>query len=324
MSDFLYVFFTLLLMATFFVYFRIARKYNIVDLPNYRTMHEGATIRGGGVVIFIAMALYSVFMYNPGYYFLAGLLVIGVTGFLDDLLDLPNRIRFPLQLLSVVLMIWEAGLGNVPLLWLIAAVIVITGTLNAFNFMDGINGITAGYAMVTVGTLLYINNTGQSFIYNGFLLFFILTLLIFAFFNFRRKAVCFAGDVGSLSIAFIIVFLILKLISVTGHWVYVLFLTLYGIDTIFTIIQRLFRKENIFRAHRLHFFQVVIKKTGMPHLMMTAWYMALQLAVNFVVIEIAEFSWERQIIFSLIMLGAISLFYIYVKSKMMKREDVVQ
>ncbi len=324
MDNFLFLFFALLLFAGFLVYFKVARKYNIVDVPNHRTMHEGATIRGGGVVIFMAMVLFSIFIYNPGYYFLAGLIIIGITGFLDDLLDLPNRIRFPLQLLSVVLMIWQSGLGNINLSFLIAAVIIITGTLNAFNFMDGINGITAGYAMVSVGTLLYINNTVQPFIYDGFLWFFMLALLVFSFFNFRKKAVCFAGDVGSLSVAFVVVFLLLKLITVTGQWIYVLFLTLYGIDTIFTIIQRIFRKENIFRAHRLHFFQVVIKKTGMAHLQMTGFYMAVQLAVNIIILKIAQSSWNRQIIYALIMLGILSLFYIYVKSKMMRRADAIQ
>ena len=319
----LYLFFAFLLLAAFLVYFRIARKYNIVDTPNHRTMHEGATIRGGGIIILIAMVFYSIFVYNPGYHFLAGLIVIGVTGFLDDLLDLPNRVRFPLQLLSVALMIWAVDLGSLNIFMLLMAVIVITGTLNAFNFMDGINGMTAGYSMVITATLIYINNTGTAFIYNGFLYFFMLSLLAFSFFNFRRKAVCFAGDVGSLSVAFIVVFLILKLVAVSGQWIYILFLTLYGIDTIFTIVQRILRKENIFRAHRLHFFQVVIKKTGIPHLRMSILYTAVQLVVNLIILKIVVFSWNTQIIYVIVMLGALSLFYIYVKSNMMKKPDVV-
>lgn len=150
MNNWLYIVHAFFLIGSFLIYFKIAHKYQIVDLPNHRTMHEGATIRGGGIVIYIAVALFSLVLKNPGYYFVAGLTVLGITGFLDDLLDLSSKIRFPVQVLSVVLILAELNLFELNWFWLLIFIILATGTLNAFNFMDGINGMTGGYGMISV------------------------------------------------------------------------------------------------------------------------------------------------------------------------------
>ena len=318
MSSGLYLVFAVLLFVANVIYFKIARTYKIVDLPNHRTMHEGATIRGGGIVILISIILFSLFLANPGYYFITGLTILGITGFLDDLIDLSGKIRFPLQALSVVLILVELDLTGLSLFYLFLIVILATGTLNAFNFMDGINGMTGGYGLVTVISLIYVNNFVTDFIANEFLFFFLLSLIIFNFYNFRKKAVCFAGDVGSLTVAFIIVYLLIKLVNETHQFVFILFLTLYGIDTIFTIVQRILKKENIFEAHRLHFFQVVVSKTGMSHLRMSSIYMLVQTIVNLVVILIVQLNVGDQLIYSGIMLLALSVCYIFIKNKMRK------
>lgn len=316
MNSWLYPVFAILLFAASLIYFKVARRYKIVDHPNHRTMHEGATIRGGGIVILFAVALFSLFFTDPGYYFIAGMTILGITGFLDDLVNLPGKVRFPLQVLSIVLILVELNLTSLSIFWLFLIVVLATGTLNAFNFMDGINGMTGGYGLVTVISLIYVNNYVSSFITNDFLLFFLLSLLIFDFYNFRKKAVCFAGDVGSLTVAYIIVYLIIKLAFETQQFVFVLFLTLYGIDTIFTIIQRILKRENIFEAHRLHFFQVVVSKTGMPHLRMSLIYMVIQAIINLLVILIMQMHLRQQVIYSGIMLLVLSIFYIIVKKKM--------
>jgi len=299
------------------MYFRIAKFYQIVDLPNHRTMHDGSTIRGGGIVIFIAIAIFSLFIQPPGYYFFSGIILIGLTGFLDDLIDLSGRIRIPLQALSVFLILADLNLFDLNFALLIMVIILATGTLNAFNFMDGINGMTGGYGLVTLGSLQFVNIYVYSFASNDFLYLAILALLVFNFFNFRNKAVCFAGDVGSLTIAFIIVYLIIKLISETHELSYILFLTLYGIDTIFTIIQRIFLKQNIFEAHRLHLFQVLVSNTGISHLRMSGIYMTLQVIINFIVILVIPMAFNQQIVYLGIMLMVLSLVYVLLKRKMM-------
>jgi UDP-GlcNAc:undecaprenyl-phosphate/decaprenyl-phosphate GlcNAc-1-phosphate transferase len=180
------------------------------------------------------------------------------------------------------------------LIWLIAIAIISTGVLNAYNFMDGINGMTGGYSLVAILTLFYINANLYQFTTNEFLAYFGLTILIFNFFNFRKKAACFAGDVGSFTIAYLMVFLILKLIVVSGQPAFILLLTLYAIDTIYTIIERLWQKQNIFKAHRMHLFQVAISRTGMPHLRMTGMYMVGQLLINIFIMVIIDNPWLTQ------------------------------
>ncbi len=315
MNNGLYLASAVLLFVGFLLYFRVARTYNIVDVPNHRTMHEGATIRGGGIVIFIAMALYALLVGNPGIYFVTGLTIMGITGFLDDLYNLPGKVRFPLQMLSIILLLAELQLLNINIIWLTIILILATGTLNAFNFMDGINGMTGGYATVTVISMIIVNNFVQNFISDDFLYFILLALIVFNLFNFRKRAVCFAGDVGSLTIALILIFILIKMVYETHQIVYILFLTLYGIDTIFTIVQRLYLRQNIFEAHRLHLFQVVISKTGMPHLRMSTIYMVLQLAINTIVIQMAAIPAQQQVFYAFIMLLGLSLSYIIIKKK---------
>jgi UDP-GlcNAc:undecaprenyl-phosphate GlcNAc-1-phosphate transferase len=319
MSSLIYLAFIIFLVLTSLVYFRVARSYRIVDLPNHRTMHEGATIRGGGIVVLFGMIVYSLVFYNPGYYFLAGLALLGITGFLDDLIDLSGRIRFTIQAVSIVLILLQLGLIDIPVLWLIVLVVIATGVLNAFNFMDGINGMTAGYSLVFVSTLIYINYFVRSFIEIDFLYGYFLAIGVFCFFNFRKKAVCFAGDVGSLSIAFINVFLLMKLMDATQSFVFIFLLAIYGIDTVFTIIQRLLRKENIFEAHRMHLFQVIVSNTGISHLTMTGVYMLFQAMVNLVVLLILSYPLSVQGSILLGLLSLLSISYIWIKHKILAK-----
>lgn len=318
MSSWFYILYIGLLFALALFYFKVARKYRIVDLPNHRTMHEGATIRGGGIIIFLGVLAFSLFMDTPGYYFAAGLAITGITGFLDDIMDLPSNLRFPLQVISIFLILAEIDMFSSNLWILLFIIIIATGILNAYNFMDGINGITGGYSLITILTMVYVNNYIHHFAENSFLVIIILTLLVFNFFNFRTKAICFAGDVGSLSIAFIIIYLLLKLIVETQQLIYILFLTVYGIDTIFTIIQRMAKKENIFEAHRLHLFQVLVSKLKIQHLYITALYIVIQSMINFAVISAIPMNGQKQIIYMGILLSVLTLIYFVIKRKMMR------
>lgn len=321
MSSWLYLVYALSLFGLALVYFRIARKYNIVDVPNHRTMHSGATIRGGGIIIFIGVLTISFFVHPPGIYFSMGLFIIGMTGLLDDLVDLSSKIRFPLQVISIIMILFDLNLIEHQYWLMLGLVLIATGVLNAYNFMDGINGITGGYSLVVLLSLWYVNAFIQPFVPNSFLIFTIITVVVYSYFNFRNNAICFAGDVGSLSCALIIVYLILKLIVESQQIAYVLFLTLYGMDTIFTIIQRLAMKENIFEAHRLHFFQVVVRKKNMSHLQMSFIYMGIQAIISIIIIKLIPYKTETQIIVSGLMLMILSVVYILIKAKMMRLKE---
>lgn len=318
MNSLSYLAFAFFLFVVSLVYFRLARIYKIVDIPNHRTMHQGETIRGGGIVVLFGMVIFSIFLQYPGYYYFTGLLIIGLTGFVDDLANLSGKVRFLFQVAAILLMLFDLDFYHFHWAIILLMVVVATGVLNAFNFMDGINGLTAGYSLVLVFSLIFFNEQVEYFVERELLYCYLIAIAIFSFFNFRKKAVCFAGDVGSLTIAFVNVYLVLKVISETGQWVLVFLFTLYGIDTIFTIIQRLVNRENIFEAHNKHFFQVAVRQKGFTHVQMSGMYMVLQAIINIIVLLILPNSLFMQVLVVFVMLGFLSGAYIFMKFKLLK------
>jgi UDP-GlcNAc:undecaprenyl-phosphate/decaprenyl-phosphate GlcNAc-1-phosphate transferase len=276
------------LFALELLYFKVADHFNIIDKPNARSSHTAVTLRGGGIIFIIAGLIfhcYSGFQYP---FFIFGLIAIGTVSFLDDILTLNNKVRLAVHLIAVLMLFYQWELFHLNWYWLIVAGVFVIGTINAYNFMDGINGITGGYSLVTIGSLYYINNQVISFTSNDLLLIVGLSLLVFNFFNFRTKAKCFAGDVGSVSIAFIIVFLIGQLILKSENLVYILLLLFYGLDTATTVFFRKIRKENIFKAHRSHFYQYLANQLKYKHLLVSVIYMLVQLLINGLIVFVVS------------------------------------
>lgn len=275
----LYVVIAFLLFVAMLVYFRIADRYNIIDKPNERSSHTKLTIRGGGIVFYLgalAWFIWSGAMYT---YFFAGLTLIMLISFLDDILTLSNRIRISIHLLSVVLLFLEVQLFD-QVWWIVPiALILVIGTINAYNFMDGINGITAMYSFAVL-LLLWLANRDIAFIDNRLLYCTAIANGVFAFFNFRRRAKCFAGDVGSVSMCFILLFATLSLVLTTGNVIYILFFAVYGVDSVMTIIFRLLRRENIFKAHRTHLYQYLANEARGNRLVIAMSYGLLQVVVG--------------------------------------------
>ncbi len=267
------------------VYFKIAERFNIIDKPNHRSSHTSVTIRGGGVIFPLAVFIYALFNGFQDAYFVIGLLAISTISFLDDILTLNNKIRLSVHLAAVLLLFFQWNLFSLSWYWILIALIFVIATINAYNFMDGINGITGGYSLLTIVTLYYINQNVIGFTSNGLLLMVGLALIVFNFFNFRKKAKCFAGDVGSVSIAFIIVFLIGQLILTSENLSYILLLLVYGTDTAFTVLFRKIRKENIFEAHRSHFYQYLSNQLKYSHIAVSSIYIFLQLLTNLILLN---------------------------------------
>ena len=275
---------SIILFAIELLYFKIAGYYNIIDKPNHRSSHTAITIRGGGIIFPVALLSYAVFTGINYPYFLLGLLLISFISFLDDMKELDSKIRIVVHLIAVALLFLQVGMFSFAFYWVLLGLVFLIGTINAINFMDGINGITGGYGLITLATLYYINVHVIRFTDINFLLIAILSVLVFNFFNFRTKAKCFAGDVGSVSLAFIIVFFLLQLMIMTGNVTYVLLLLVYGLDTITTIVFRLIRKENIFKAHRSHFYQYLANEKKILQLLVSAAYMFFQVLFNYIII----------------------------------------
>ena len=279
--------FVLLLVAELF-YFRIANKYNIIDKPNERSSHTQITLRGGGIIFWIAAVLYTVF--NPSAmsaWFLVGITLIAVVSFWDDVNGLGQKIRLLFHLLAMTCAFYLANVFGVYPWWaIVIGYIVFIGIVNAYNFMDGINGITGLYTLAVLLPMLYVNHYVQPFVNIDFILYPILASLVFLFFNFRKRAKCFAGDIGSLSIAFWVVTLLLLLIIKTHNLIWIGFLIVYGVDTVFTILHRIYLKQDIMEAHRLHFYQILANERKIPHRVVSLVYFAVQLICSALIIAL--------------------------------------
>lgn len=272
----------LLILALLFIveliYFRVADKYNIIDKPNERSSHQRITLRGGGVVFYFGVLSY---FFVSGLYpwFVAGLTLIAVVSFVDDVRSVSSKLRLIIHFTAMLLMFWQWGLLDFPWWYIAVALVVCTGIINAYNFMDGINGITGGYSLVILGALAYINSYIVQFVENDLIYTIIAAVLVFNFFNFRKKAKCFAGDVGSVSIAFILLFLIGLLVLKTNDLSYIILLAVYGVDSVLTIIHRIMLHENIGQPHRKHLYQLMANELKVPHVLVSAIYMVTQILI---------------------------------------------
>ena len=314
---------TFILLVLELLYFRIADKFNIIDKPNHRSSHTQITLRGGGIIFPIAFVLYFVvsaayrkdyFMSDDYWSFGLGLFLLSTISFLDDILDLSSKLRLLFHFVAVTLLIYFLGLFTSAPIWFIPLVyIFVIGVLNAYNFMDGINGITGVYSLVMLVTFYYINQYGVTFTDAHFIIYPILASLVFLFFNFRKKAKCFAGDVGSMSIAFWVLALLGLLVVKTQELTYLLFIGVYGIEVIFTIIQRIKLKENIFEAHRHHLYQLLVNQMKWSHLLVSTMYGVIQLLINFSIIywKLNFVEGILYLIFPTLIMYVLAKFYIF-------------
>lgn len=279
----IYVKYSLIAIILFLIqlfYFKLADKFNIIDKPNERSSHTKVTLRGGGIIFYIAVLLFFFLSDFQYLWFFIGLTLIAAISFADDIKPRSSKLRLSVHFLSMLLMFYQWDLFSFPSYFVLISLILCTGILNAYNFMDGINGITGGYSMVALIALWYINNFQCFFVDNQLIYILVISLLVFNFFNFRKKAKCFAGDVGSVSIAFILIFMLGKLIIASGNFSYLILLAVYGVDTVLTIIHRIMLKENIFEAHRKHLYQIMANELHIPHMIVSSVYIFVQFVVS--------------------------------------------
>ena len=294
-----YVIIAAILLIAELVYFKIADHFNIIDKPNERSSHSTIVLRGGGIIFSLSMIAWAVLMVVQGndivpyLPFLCGLVMICTVSFWDDVHSLPDSVRMVVQIVSTLLMFWSVGLYAAFDSWVwtvvIAAIALFfcVGATNIINFMDGINGITAGYAFAMLLPMLLLNGSAGSpqaggFIEPSYLVVAIIGVLVFSIFNFRPKgkAKCFAGDVGSIGIAFIILFALGRLMLATKDVTYIVFFLVYGIDGSLTIFHRIMLHENLGQAHRKHAYQLMANELKMSHVVVSLLYMAIQLVVS--------------------------------------------
>ncbi len=303
-------------------YFKIADHFNIIDKPNARSSHSSVVLRGGGVIFLLGVWLWSAFFGFHYPLFLAAVTLAAGVSFVDDVHSLPDSLRLVVQFAAMGLMIWQLLLmpaGGVEVLgsvwarvaFIVAALIVCVGATNIYNFMDGINGITAGYSLSVLMPLMILNGR-IGFVEPSFLVVMALAVLVFSFFNFRPRgrAKCFAGDVGSVGMAFIVLFAIGLLVIRTGDVSWLVLLLVYGVDGCLTIIHRIMLHENLGQAHRKHAYQIMANELKMSHPAVSLIYMGLQLAVSLGVIYLVPDTLPAHWIYLVAALIALSAGYV--------------
>ena len=317
-----YIIIAVLLLAAELIYFRIADKCNIIDKPNERSSHSTIVLRGGGVIFLIGAWIWAAFFGLQYPWFLLALTIVAGISFIDDIHSLPDSVRLVAQFAAMILMFYQLDMLHVDMWWaVILALIVCVGASNIINFMDGINGITGAYAMASLIPLYLINSANglsaqgvSGFVDESLIITVMLADLVFCYFNFRPrgKAKCFAGDVGSLGVAFILLFMIGSLVMATGDVTYLIFLLVYGVDGVLTICHRIMLHENLGQAHRKHAYQLMANELGMSHVVVSLLYMALQLAVSlgfiYLIPNTAAAHWIYLVVAGLVLAVAYVLF----------------
>lgn len=304
----LYPLVALILLALLQLYFYLARRLNIVDRPNERSSHQKPTIRGGGIVFADAVILWFLLSGFQQTWAIGGLFVIALVSLFDDLWGTPRSLRLLVHLTAVSLLFVQLNVTGLPWYFLLGVYIPTIGWINAFNFMDGINGITPLYSLVALGTFFYLEqNTG--FFDADMILFLAIAAGLFAWFNARKNALTFAGDVGSISMAYMMAWMMIALIMATRQPAWILLFAVYGIDSVMTIIIRIGRRENIFKAHRSHLYQLLANENAWPHLRVAALYALAQLAINLITVWLI-FTGKMSIPVLVMMLLLLTLVYL--------------
>ena len=308
-----------LLLIAELVYFKIADHFNIIDKPNERSSHTKVVLRGGGIIFTIALWIWSIWNGFSEPWLLAAVTLAAGISFVDDIHSLPDSLRLVVQFAAMTMILWPVAMDTEFPMWLkiailVAALIVSVGATNIFNFMDGINGITGGYALAMV-IPLYLLNQKYAFMEESLLVVMVLSLVVFSFFNYRTKARCFAGDVGSIGMALFLVFCVSRLIYVTGDVTWVVLYLLYGVDGVLTICHRIMLHENLGKAHRKHVFQLMANELKMPHVVVSTIYMVLQLVVSLVAIYLVPDTIAAHWIYLALVCVVFGLGYILFKMK---------
>ena len=277
-----YIIIFVLLLVVELVYFCIADSCNIIDKPNERSSHSMIVLRGGGIIFLVGAWMWSVFFGFQYPWFLVGLTLVAGVSFVDDIHSLPDSVRLVVQFAAAVMAFYQLGILHWSMWWIILlALIVYVGATNVINFMDGINGITTGYSLAVLIPLALVN-MNSTFVEESLIISTILASLVFCVFNFRPKgrAKCFAGDVGSIGIAFIMLFLLGNVIIKTTDITWLIFLLVYGVDGCLTIAHRIMLHENLGEAHRKHAYQIMANELKIGHVKVTSLYMVMQLLIS--------------------------------------------
>jgi UDP-N-acetylmuramyl pentapeptide phosphotransferase/UDP-N-acetylglucosamine-1-phosphate transferase len=301
------------------IYIKLAQKYNIVDNPNFRSSHTVPTIRGGGILFYVAVVLFFIVSNFKYPYFFVSISTIALVSFVDDIKTLSAKVRLPFQFFAIALVMFQVGLFECSMLLIIPLLIVGVGFINIYNFMDGINGITGLYSLVVLSGFLVLNYK-ENIVSENLIIFVIVAIIVFGYYNFRKKARIFAGDIGSISLAMVIFFLGLNFIIDLKAPIIILMVVIYGVDGILTILYRIYLKENIAQAHRHHIYQKLVDVYQWSHLKVSALYALLQLLIGVLVLYTYKYTFLSQLLILFGVLALLTIAYVFVFKKTAQKQ----
>lgn len=304
------IIFLIIFILIILVYFNIAERFRIIDNPNERSSHSKITIRGAGIIIPISFISSWIFGFTP-FYCVVAISLVGMVSFIDDLKGLHQIPRLIGHLIATGLILYSFDLIQLNWAYLILITIVYIAWINAFNFMDGLNGLMVLYGIISLANFHYISTDPKI---RELVILVIIACIVFAFFNVRKSAKAFAGDVGSISLAFILGYFMIDLIIKSGRWEYILFFSVFGIDSAGSIIFRLIKKENIFKAHRTHLYQYFANELRVPHVKVSVIYASIQMIINIVVICGIKYGFMNSFLASIFLLLLV-FFYLIIRAK---------
>ena len=259
------------------VYIWYAHRKGIEDNPEERSSHQTITVRGGGFLFYIAVLVYYCYSGFPKPFFFIGLTIISFVSFIDDLYSLSPKTRLVCQVVAMAMMVSQISSSSVGIM--LALIVLSAAVVNIVNFMDGINGMLSGMSLIVLGSLQYINYEVVHFIEPEIIWFVLVSDIAFCIFNFKKKADCFAGDVGSMSMGYILFFLIIRLVWVSNDYKWFMLLGVFLADGGLTIVHRIFLRENIMMPHRKHAYEIMANELRIPHIKVSILYMLIQIGV---------------------------------------------
>lgn len=258
-------------------YIWYAHRKGIEDNPEERSSHQTITVRGGGFLFYIAVLAYFCYSGFSKPFFFLGLTIISFVSFIDDMYSLSPKTRLVCQVVALALMVSQISSSSVGIM--LALIVLSAAVVNIVNFMDGINGMLSGMSLVVLGSLQYVNYEVIQFIEPVFIWFVLVSDFAFCLFNFKKKADCFAGDVGSMAMGYILFYLLIRLVWASDDYKWFVLLGVFLTDGGLTIVHRIFLRENILLPHRKHAYEIMANELRIPHLKVSLVYMFLQLCV---------------------------------------------
>jgi len=315
-----YILITAVLIIGIIIYLKMAEKWSIIDQPNSRSSHLVVTKRGGGIIYLIALVIYMISSnFNMPSIIICGLL-LGIMGFIDDNKNLDFKIKLIIQCITIGYFLSTGSYNGLEWYLLILMFFLIISSINILNFMDGINGLTILYSLSFLISFYIINAHIIAFTDSNFLLIVILSNLIIGYFNIRKKAVCFLGDVGAITMGFIYAVLTITLILKTNSLSPLILFLVYFLDSGWTIIERLLAKENIFHPHRKHLYQLLVNEYKLSHLLVASIYFSIQALIN--ITWLLNYEKDLSPIILISIFGIFSVVYLLTKKILNKKLDL--